>query len=42
MWPETPEGEPILDEEFVYEQLQMNVQLEDQDFDPDNPAYKYP
>jgi len=42
LWPETPDGEPILDEEFVYEQLQLNVKLEDQDFDPDNPAYKYP
>jgi hypothetical protein len=42
MWPETPDGEAILDEEFVYEQLQLNVKLEDQDFDPDNPAYNYP
>ena len=42
LWPEAPGGEPVLDEEFVYEQLQLNVMLEDQDFDPDNPAYEYP
>jgi hypothetical protein len=42
LWPETADGEPILDEEFVYEQLELNAELGDQDFDPDNPAYNYP
>lgn len=42
MWPEKPGQEPILDEEFLYEQLEFNPPLEDEDFDPDNPAYNYP
>lgn len=42
MWPEKPDGEPVLDEEFIYEQLELNAQLADKDFDPDNPAYNYP
>jgi hypothetical protein len=42
MWPEVSGGDPVLDEEFVYENLELDVALEDQDFDPDNPAYDYP
>lgn len=42
MWPEKSGGEPVLDEEFIYEQLELNAQLADKDFDPDNPAYNYP
>jgi hypothetical protein len=42
MWPEVSGGDPVLDEEFVYENLELDVALEDQDFDPDNPAYNYP
>ena len=42
MWPEKSDGEPVLDEEFIYEQLELNAQLADKDFDPDNPAYNYP
>lgn len=42
MWPEASDAEPILDEEFVYENLELGVALGDQDFDPDNPAYNYP
>ncbi|MFN5103535.1 MAG: DUF1571 domain-containing protein, partial [Planctomycetota bacterium] len=36
------EDEPILDEEFLYENLEINPELGDLDFDPDNPAYNYP
>lgn len=42
MWPEVSGGDPVLDEEFVYENLELDVALQDQDFDPDNPAYNYP
>jgi hypothetical protein len=42
LWPEQPGGEPLLDEEFTYENLRLNCQLSDDDFDPDNPAYHYP
>ena len=42
MWPEKDEDEPILDEEFLYENLEINPELGDLDFDPDNPAYNYP
>jgi hypothetical protein len=42
MWPEVSGGDPVLDEEFVYENLELDVALDDQDFDPDNPAYNYP
>lgn len=42
MWPENSDGQPVLDEEFLYENLVINTELDDQDFDPDNPAYNYP
>lgn len=42
MWPENSDGQPVLDEEFFYENLEINLELNDQDFDPDNPAYNYP
>jgi len=42
MWPENSDGQPVLDEEFLYENLEINAELDDQDFDPDNPAYNYP
>lgn len=42
MWPENSDGQPVLDEEFFYENLVINTELDDQDFDPDNPAYNYP
>lgn len=42
LWPEQAGGEPVLDEEFLYEGLELNAALEDVDFDPDNPAYNYP
>ncbi|MCO6454663.1 MAG: DUF1571 domain-containing protein [Pirellulaceae bacterium] len=42
LWPETPGGDPVLDEEYVYEDIQLNVGLTDSDFDPDNQQYKFP
>jgi hypothetical protein len=42
LWPEQPGGEPVLDEEFTYENLELNVGFSDEDFDPNNPSYDYP
>jgi hypothetical protein len=42
LWPEQPDGEPVLDEEFTYENLELNIGFSDEDFDPNNPAYDYP
>jgi hypothetical protein len=42
LWPETPGGDPLLDEEFTYQDLRLNCNLTDLDFDPDNPSYNYP
>lgn len=42
LWPDAEGGEPVLDEEFTYRELQLNCNLDDQDFDPDNPDYRYP
>ena len=41
-WPESPGGQPVLEEEYTYRNLKLNVGLTDKDFDPDNPAYAYP
>lgn len=41
-WPETEGGEPVLEEEYTYMHLKLNVSLTDRDFDPDNPEYNYP
>jgi hypothetical protein len=41
-WPTTPGGKPILDEEYTYMNIKLNVGLTDADFDPKNPAYEYP
>lgn len=41
-WPETGSRETVLEEEYTYLDLQLNVGLQDRDFDPDNPEYKYP
>ena len=35
-WPETPGGEPPLEEEYTYLDVELNVGLKDSDFDPDN------
>ena len=40
-WPE-PGQQPQLVEEYVYHNVELNVGLQDLDFNPDNPAYHYP
>lgn len=42
LWPEQPGGEPVLLERYFYRDLKTNVGLTDLDFDPENPAYKFP
>lgn len=42
VWPEIPGEDPWLDEEFTYQELQLNCHLSDLDFDPNNPEYRYP
>ncbi|HAN97770.1 MAG TPA: hypothetical protein DCQ98_10220 [Planctomycetaceae bacterium] len=41
-WPRRPDEEPILEEEYTYTNVRLNVGLTDRDFDPDNPAYAFP
>ena len=41
-WPTEPGGEPVLEEEYTYRNIKLNVGLTDEDFDPDNEAYDYP
>lgn len=41
-WPEDEGGVPVLEEEYTYTQLRVNVGLTDRDFDPDNPEYNFP
>ena len=41
LWPETPDGPPVLDEEYNYFNLQVNVGLTDADFEPENPSYRF-
>jgi outer membrane lipoprotein-sorting protein len=40
-WPEKPDGERVLVEEYTYSSVQLNVGLTDQDFDPDNSQYNF-
>lgn len=40
-WPATGEGAPELVEFYQYTNVQLNVKLQDSDFDPANPAYGY-
>ncbi|MDX1930379.1 MAG: DUF1571 domain-containing protein [Pirellulaceae bacterium] len=42
LWPTEVGGEPLLEEEYTYLDLKLNVGLTDSDFDPDNKAYNYP
>jgi len=42
VWPENTGEDPLLDEEFTYQDLCLNCDLSDLDFDPDNPEYRYP
>jgi Protein of unknown function (DUF1571) len=41
-WPEKPGSKPVLEEEYTYRNIKLNVGLTDKDFDPDNEAYDYP
>lgn len=41
-WPTTPGGKPVLEEEYTYMDLRLNVGLTDEDFSPDNKAYQFP
>lgn len=40
-WPRQPGGDPVLDEEYTYLNMRLNVGLTDADFDIHNPAYHY-
>ncbi len=42
LWPEKPDADPPLEEEYTYLDVELNVGLTDNDFDPDNPAYHFP
>ncbi|MBM3963767.1 MAG: DUF1571 domain-containing protein [Planctomycetes bacterium] len=42
LWPSKPGEEPLLDEEYTYADLQLNCDLSDLDFDPDNEKYAFP
>jgi hypothetical protein len=41
VWPKSPGGEPELLEEYIYQNIKMNVGLKDIDFDRKNPKYKF-
>lgn len=41
-WPTEPGGEMVLEEEYTYRNIKLNVGLTDADFDPDNEAYDFP
>jgi hypothetical protein len=40
-WPEKEGGDPPLIESYTYKNLSLNVGLSDEDFDPENEAYRY-
>ncbi len=42
LWPEKEGEPPQLEEEYTYLNLQLNVGLTDEDFDPKNAAYNFP
>ncbi len=41
LWPRTPGGNPVLDEEYSYFNMKVNVGLSASDFDRTNPDYRY-
>lgn len=41
-FPKQPGQEPLLEEEYTYLKLNLNIGLSDVDFDPDNPKYNFP
>lgn len=42
LWPTTPGGDLPLEEEYTYLDMRLNVGLDEEDFDPANPAYDFP
>jgi hypothetical protein len=40
-WPLEPDAKPVLEEEYTYTHIKINVGLEDLDFDPENPEYDF-
>jgi hypothetical protein len=40
-WPTTPGGEPVLEEEYTYVRVAVNVGLSDHDFDISNTKYQF-
>jgi hypothetical protein len=42
MWPDTDGAEPPLTEEYIYTDIKLNVDLTDDDFNPDSEQYNYP
>lgn len=42
MWPEQPDGDPPLEEEYTYFDVELNVGLDDEDFSVENENYDYP
>ena len=42
VWPENEGDDPVLDEQYIYENVQLNAGLTDKDFDPDNENYNFP
>ena len=41
-WPTEPGGKPVLEEEYNYLDVKLNVGLTDRDFDTSNPDYRFP
>lgn len=41
-WPTQPGGKPVLMEEYTYVDVELNVGLTNDDFDPQNPEYRFP
>jgi hypothetical protein len=41
-WPPREGAPPVLEEEYTYRGLKLNVGLTDRDFDPENPEYDFP
>ena len=41
-WPKTPGGKPEIIEEYTYVRVNLNQGFEENDFSPENPAYKFP
>jgi hypothetical protein len=41
-WPTGSDPEPVLEEEYTYVDIKVNVGLTDEDFNPDNADYNYP